>query len=540
MRRLKQTNLGIKQYTLLLTLLPSLLITTALTAYLIVSRQADAQQGLLTNATNTINYLASTSELALFSGDKLILNRLASATVFNQDMKSVTFFDSQGKEILTAGEMLNDNKIYTETSIYREEQQTQWLLQTPVFNSQLEVEDFPDISEGGVTEIKNTPIEFLGWVQITADKTSLKQKQRSILVFGAAFGILVFTLLALLAQRFSHSITIPLDKITKTVRRLESGDLSARVDVEARGEMNDLVNGINQLAGEVQTSQVNLQKNVDLATAKLTHALDDLERLNTKLKTNVIQEREQREEQEQMLLRQCRMANMGEMLDSIAHQWRQPLMHINSILMNMDSALESIEEGKGGNKGTNKGDKKKYLENKIDDVASLTSHMSQTIEDFRDLFKIESEQTEFPLDLAINDVLVLMKNSFKDIELIKQIESDLSITGYRGELIQVIIILLSNAVEALNIRQVKEKKISIKIESHNEKISIITEDNAGGISSENINSIFDPYFTTKEQSGGTGLGLYIAKIIIEQKMGGNIAVSNTETGVRFLLTFKKL
>ncbi len=254
----------------------------------------------------------------------------------------------------------------------------------------------------------------------------------------------------------------------------------------------------------------------------------EFEVLNNKLKENVRQEVQQREEQEQMLLRQCRMANMGEMLDSIAHQWRQPLVHINSILMNMDVALE----------GKQKDDK--YLERKIDEVASLTSHMSQTIEDFRGLFKQERGQTKFLLDSAINDVLALMKNSLNDIAVDYQSEDSNPIVGHKSELVQVIIILLSNAVEVLKKREVDHKQIVIRTQSSvNNDVLITVEDNAGGIVTENIDTIFDPYFTTKEQSGGTGLGLYVARIIVEHKLSGEITASNTSKGARFTILIDK-
>ena len=249
--------------------------------------------------------------------------------------------------------------------------------------------------------------------------------------------------------------------------------------------------------------------------------------LNEKLISKVTQEVEQRKEQEQLLLRQCRMANMGEMLDSIAHQWRQPLMHINSILMNMDNALES------------KDNKKNYMENKIDEVASLTTHMSQTIEDFRNLFKAENEKTNFTLESVINDVLALMKNSFNNIEVKLNIGDDSNMSGYRSELIQVIIILLSNAVEALEKATAKNKYIEISVETSNSNAVLSIEDNGGGIALENKMNIFDPYFTTKEQSGGTGLGLYIAKIIVENKMRGKIQACNTGLGARFTIILSK-
>jgi len=252
----------------------------------------------------------------------------------------------------------------------------------------------------------------------------------------------------------------------------------------------------------------------------------EFELLNNTLKAKVRQETEQRLEQEQMLLRQCRMANMGEMLDSIAHQWRQPLMHINAILMNMENSLDADKTKKQG---------RDYLENKIDEVATLTTHMSQTIEDFRGLFKKEKELTHFILQNVIDDVLVLMKNNLNDIELEYNTEDDVFVLGHRSELMQVVIILLSNAIEVLNNRNVEKKRIVIHIGSSDKLAIISLEDNAGGINPSNAEQIFDPYFTTKEQSGGTGLGLYIAKIIVEHKMDGNISVTNTTEGAKFTL-----
>ena len=252
--------------------------------------------------------------------------------------------------------------------------------------------------------------------------------------------------------------------------------------------------------------------------------------LNNKLEDKVTTEIQQRKEQEQMLLRQSRMANMGEMLDSIAHQWRQPLMHINSILMNMDNALNT-NHALDTNKTKDKG--KEYIDKKIDEVAMLTAHMSQTIEDFRGLFKVEKEQTQFTLESAISDVLTLMKNSFNNIEIYYKIHDETLISAHRSELIQVIIILLSNAVEVLNKRDIQNKLIIIESTTVKNLVSFSIEDNAGGITSENLETIFDPYFTTKEQSGGTGLGLYLAKIIVEQKMLGKITAMNTAGGARF-------
>jgi hypothetical protein len=208
----EKSNLGIKHFILLLTFLPSLLITIGLTSYLTVSRQVDAQDNLLKEVINSANYLSKASELPLFSGEKFTLTKLASATVTSQNILSVTFYDSLKKEILNLGEIENPYKANASNTLYKEESKLQLLVQVPVYNSEIEVDDFT------LGDDENNFIKLLGWVQIIADKTRLKEKQRSILLVGLAIGVLIFSLLALLTLSVVHSITLPLEKITTTVK----------------------------------------------------------------------------------------------------------------------------------------------------------------------------------------------------------------------------------------------------------------------------------------------------------------------------------
>jgi len=254
----------------------------------------------------------------------------------------------------------------------------------------------------------------------------------------------------------------------------------------------------------------------------------EFKKLNLILKKTADKEIHQREQQEKMLLQQYRMANMGGMLDAIAHQWRQPLMNVNAILMNMGNALEDTEHKN-----------KAYLEDKIDNLASLTQHMSHTIEDFRSLLKVGEKPTQFSLQTAVSEALLLMKNSLNKVIVDFDAEGNCDVLGHKSELMQIIIIILSNAVEVLDGRGVEVQRITIKtsIEEHKAVISI--QDNAGGITFDSIDDIFDPYFTTKQQSGGTGLGLYIAKIITEQRMHGCIQACNVADGAKFTLSFNQ-
>ncbi len=257
-----------------------------------------------------------------------------------------------------------------------------------------------------------------------------------------------------------------------------------------------------------------LKQKVAQKTEKLTH-------FNAALQQRVETEVNQRLAQEQMLLRQCRMASMGEMIDSIAHQWRQPLMNINAILLNIDRVAE--------------GKHQKYLTQKIDELSDLTTHMSQTIEDFRGLFTPKKQKQQFNVHTVLRMVLKLMSGTLKEIDIEIQSPYQVSIYGYKNELIQVLIILLDNAKEALETRRIDKKKILVSIHEKSGTLWLEVNDNAGGIASEHLEKICNPYYTTKNKSGGTGLGLYIAKIIIEHNMGGALHITNTAEGACFAL-----
>ncbi len=249
---------------------------------------------------------------------------------------------------------------------------------------------------------------------------------------------------------------------------------------------------------------------------------ETLKKLNTNLEIRVKEEVEKQLTQEEMLLRQSRMASMGEMIDAIAHQWRQPLMNINAVMMNLDRGIE-------------KGQDITQLKEKVLEVFSLTAHMSHTIEDFRNLLKVEKEKSEFLVSDVITTVLELIKSNLKGIDISSNLQDEISIKSYKSELSQVLITLLANASDALHIKNIVDKKIYIGLKENTTNIILSIEDNAGGINNENTSKIFDPYFTTKTQTGGTGLGLYIAKTIIEHNMNGTLSVVNTENGALFTI-----
>jgi signal transduction histidine kinase len=223
------------------------------------------------------------------------------------------------------------------------------------------------------------------------------------------------------------------------------------------------------------------------------------------------------------MLHQNRLAQMGEMINMIAHQWRQPLNHLSLINQTIYYQYKN----------------NKLNEQKVENFkrkSDITiNQMSSTIDDFRNFFSSEKIKKVFLVNDVINHVLDIISPMLKDknIEVSFKSSGKYYSYGFPNELGQSVLNIVYNAKDALNEKETKSKIIQINLLERSEKIIISIEDNAGGISEDIINNIFDPYFSTKTSKNGTGLGLYIAKIIVEEHMGGELLVSNKNEGAHF-------
>jgi signal transduction histidine kinase len=244
------------------------------------------------------------------------------------------------------------------------------------------------------------------------------------------------------------------------------------------------------------------------------------------LKHRVEEEVAKQQAQEQVMLRKYRMANMGEMIDAIAHQWRQPLAQANMILLSIDDNLEE------------KNVDKVQLRKDLTKLFRLTAHMSSTIDDFRTLLTDDKEKHTFCVQESIEEVLTLMKGTLKGIDVEVDLTQKTNLFTHRNELMQVLITLLSNSIEALHSNAIDEKKIDINVRENESTIAITIEDNAGGIPEDIASKVFDAYFSTKKSAGGTGLGLYIVKIIVEQSMQGSITLEKGKKGAKFSIVLE--
>lgn len=253
----------------------------------------------------------------------------------------------------------------------------------------------------------------------------------------------------------------------------------------------------------------------------------ELEQINSSLESRVEHELKKRQEQELKLLQQSRLAQMGEMISMIAHQWRQPLSAISAASGSLQVKIELEKYDK------------EFFRDRVEKIAQLSQHLSSTIDDFRSFFKSNKNREIFYLRDVTEGALSIIGTSLenKSIEIIKDYESSRSVNAYFNELKQVSLNLLKNAEDILILNDVKEPKIWIRTFNNGTKVSLEVEDNAGGINENIINHVFDPYFTTKEQFDGTGLGLYMSKTIVEEHGGGILSVRNSKEGAVFTLTF---
>ncbi|QKF65809.1 Cache sensor-containing two-component system histidine kinase [Arcobacter venerupis] len=233
--------------------------------------------------------------------------------------------------------------------------------------------------------------------------------------------------------------------------------------------------------------------------------------------------KENKEKQEKILIQKSKMASMGEMIGNIAHQWRQPLSQLSGLFFDIESAYDYKELNK------------KYLQNRVEEANDLLEYMSKTIDDFRNFFNPNSKKEKFFIKDSVDNAIKIVKSTldFYHIELLVDIDEFYEINGYKNEYSQAVMNIISNAKDILIEKNIQNPQIKIYLEK-NKKATLCIEDNAGGINDEIIDKIFDPYFTTKYEYG-TGIGLYMTKLIIEEKMNGSISAKNTKDGAKFLI-----
>jgi len=256
---------------------------------------------------------------------------------------------------------------------------------------------------------------------------------------------------------------------------------------------------------------------------KLKRVQKSLSQANATLEERVKEEVEKNRQKDLAMLNQSRFAQMGQAINMIVHQWRQPLNNISLI-------TQSVYIKSKKDKLT-KEDVVKLKES----ILIQTQQMSQTIDDFRDFFKDQKVKKNFSLNDTLSSLIKIVEPILEKSQIslhLEEIDNALEVNGFSNELAQAILNIIYNAKDALLSNRESQRIIKISLQKEDNHALLSIQDNAGGIPQDILSEIFKPYFSTKGDSG-TGIGLYMSKIIVDDHMNGSIEVINTDDGALF-------
>jgi C4-dicarboxylate-specific signal transduction histidine kinase len=342
----------------------------------------------------------------------------------------------------------------------------------------------------------------------------LTQANEQIMRNISLFALVLASALFLAWHVGKRSIVDRIALLERASQSLANGDLRIRVSALIKGgELGRLGESFDAMAQQLASRE-----------KSLAEKQRQMEELNISLEQRVADAVLESRKKDQILISQGRQAAMGELIGNIAHQWRQPLNTLGLIVQELQMTYGRDEFNK------------ESLDVSVKKAMELISHMSHTIDDFRNFFKPDKEKILFHVNQAVVKILSLVKLGFKNLSINIEVigTDDTEIFGYAHEYSQVLLNILLNCRDAFEGSNIdRQRVITITVSKEDNKSVVTVADNAGGIPEDIIDKIFDPYFTTKGPDKGTGIGLYMAKTITEKNMGGRLTVRNTAEGAEF-------
>lgn len=268
------------------------------------------------------------------------------------------------------------------------------------------------------------------------------------------------------------------------------------------------------------------QENVLLVHMNDITEILELEYANSSLEVKVKDVLSENKIKNHLLIQQSKLARTGELIENIIHQWKQPLnalgVLLGSIQMTHTFRPMNTEE----------------MDKVILRATKLIKMMNETMDDFRNFFKADKQPTSFKIFECMSDVMLILEGLLiqENIQVVNKIDPDLKIEGFKNEFSQVLLNIISNAKDAFIERTSQTRRIELETSVEEDKIVLRITDTAGGIADEHLSKIFDSHFTTKKKIEGTGIGLHMSKLIIENDMNGMIEAENYKEGMRFTLS----
>ncbi len=388
------------------------------------------------------------------------------------------------------------------------------------------------------------PIEFSGtkwgYLHLSLSLDKYHEKINNMYLDFLSFFIVLIVVTIFMSYIIARNFSKPIINLNKIANRISQGNLEHRSDYRSNDEIGELSSSFNKMISKIQHSQKELEESHEElenrvkdrtlalyeANKELEEKSNELKELNKKLDLKVKEELNKRSKQETLLIQQSRLAAMGEMIGNIAHQWRQPLSIITTAASGMKLEKEvgvSIE---------------KLEIERLSSIINTANYLSSTIDDFSNFFKPNKNKVDFLISDKVEQSLELVYASlnFHHIQVRKEMSAKNRVYGFPNECSQAIMNILSNAKDVLVQRSIENPEILIRTYDKDNCGVLEIEDNAGGINLNIKDKIFDPYFTTKHQSQGTGIGLYMSKMIIEQNMDGTLEVYNSKKGAVFKIS----
>lgn len=344
----------------------------------------------------------------------------------------------------------------------------------------------------------------IGYIRAMFDRSHISKALERLLFKAVIYSLLAVLLGTIFVWGLMGAFSKRIKRLTRSAVEISRGDLNVELPAAVgHDEVDMLIRALTKMQSEINKK------------------ICELNEANSRLEIRVEEEIKKRREQELILVQQSKLASMGEMINAIAHQWRQPLSALVLLVQDLEDAYKY---------GDLNGE---YLESSVKKSMELANFMSSTINDFRNFFKPTKEAKEFDLAQSIDEALKILSRQLLNHNIkvsIEKPEGSTVVWGYQNEFKQVVVNILNNARQAiLEARDSGEIVIKIVKKDNCWKISIC--DNGIGVKSEQVDKVFEPYYTTKLDSGGTGVGLYMSKIIIEKNMNGRLKLIPQEIGV---------
>ncbi|MCK9337249.1 MAG: ATP-binding protein [Arcobacteraceae bacterium] len=465
----------------------------------------------INQAKNRTNLLANNSSVWVMANDYIGLQEVVDSVALYNDELSVMVVDLKGKVLAHSDKSKVGQYLVDDISVAHIKSLTKKFEIIKLYSS----------TENHFIEVASPILykdQLLGYVRNRLDNNywinSLEVIKNEFFIFTLI--AIIFSIL--FAYISANTLTRNLYNLIDVTKKIKNGEKNIKADENVVKEIQLLSKEFNSMIEAKERNEqaiIDLNENLEKIVKERTK---ELNLLNENLEQKVAQEVEKNREKDTFLQQQSRLAALGEMIGNIAHQWRQPLSAITTSV----SALSLKEEfgilEPNDIKETN------------DSVMKNAQFLTNTIENFRNFFQKDQPEKEFMVAQTINNTLGIIKASYNNHFIVLDTKLDDSIEYFGSEnlLAQVLLNILSNAKDALIQNQIVDKKVTLMMYKEKKNIKITIKDNAGGIPKEYMEKVFDPYFTTKHKSQGTGLGLYMSTQIIKNHFNGILSVSNIE------------